>query len=752
MSPEDKRISRFRKQVKEKIGSIGYSPDFFSYILVEELILLLRVSGARVELHENDSLVDVDSNILDEERGKLKKKFAVAPSTSLSPGMVLKNFPTPLGSVDNSNLQNVDAQLVVTVACESRSLVLTLWFERRLIEGEILDSLLSEPQIQNQLIEALQDLLKTASSRVKSFPGIENRIELKQATTRDFIDQKRAFFKEHQTTLNDEFLKAYDARFRPLDAITTRLIRAFELEAPQRSSGQLDYFFSFRSAREGAISFFFTSSQMSSLLGPRFQRQEIQDFLEFRFGADLGLSGYVLATGHSEFCRDPEADPRWGKSLNRSSEISAQLDLINRLHSSPDSANPPKQRNVFLLPLFVQRIRSSARTLPKNYLYLFVECELPDERDQQFELRSKLFHLAWEFMPLVEAAILAQQQTEELVTAVMFQHLEAHTMMLCHNFPKFLGRPTSNTIKKINLLIDELRENTAQKSATLNKISDALFYLDVMAEHYSSFFEFFRLSAPTLSEDAKEHFSRQDLDENGDRDSEESKGRFLSEEFADKLRRFVRIMRERLTYAHQSLPQERSATGLYKAIKAEVKLSSFFSRRVAILCDPSVIFEMVINHVGNSIDALIKDNGELLRKDPQRGAITVEIDVKRGSAQSSFLIIRVVDRGPGMDERTLRSYSTELSEIFERGSLPEFNKRYSHKAEHLGAGILINAHILSSYRRDPRFSYTSGQMNLSRTEPSGLTVELRIPVRLYGPRIEEASHGQSQTEKNHPSP
>lgn len=666
--------------------------------------------------------------------------------------MFLKNLHTLSGSIDNSNLQDVNAQLVVTVVFESTTLVLTLWFERWRVEGEILDSLLNELQLQGQLMETLQALLKAASSRIRSSPGIENRIELKQTTTRDFTDQKRAFFKEYQTPPKDELLKAYDKRFRPLDAITTRLSRAFELEAPQRPPGQIDYIFSFRSAREGAISFFLTTSQMTSLLDSRFQRQEIQDLLEFGFVADVGLSGYVLATGHSEFCREPEADPRWSKNLNRSDDVSAQLDLINRLHSSPDSAKPPKQSNVYLLPLFVQRIRSSAKDLPKNHLYLFVECELPAERDQQFELRRRLFNLAWEFMPLVEAAILAQQQTEELVTAVMFQHLEAHTMMLCHNFPKFLGRPTSNTIKRINLLIDEIRENPAHKSAILNKISDALFYLDVMAEHYSSFFEFFRLAAPTLSEDAKEHFSQHDHNGDDGRNTEESRGRFLPAEFSDKLGRFVRITRERLAFAHQSLVQDRNAANVYKAIKVEVKFSPFFTKRTAISCEPSVIFEMVINHVGNSIDALIKDNGELLRMDPQRGVITVEVDVLRSSTQVPFLIIRVVDRGLGMDEWTLHSYSAELRRIFESGNPPEFNKRSSQKAEHLGAGILINAHILSSYRRDPRFSHTSGQMTLSESEPSGLTVELRIPVQLHGARIQEASHVQSQAEKNHPSP
>src|SRR5262249_15613290 len=139
-------------------------------------------------------------------------------------------------------------------------------------------------------------------------------------------------------------------------------------------------------------------------------------------GGYVGLSGYVLQTGHSKFSANPRTDALWtGEADDKIHEV------IGRLQSRFETQDPlapepqnksPEQQNTFLMPLCIQRSRAM-RSLPRichdadptletdsisaTEVRLFVECRLPQLKEDQLLVRRNLFDLAWEFMPAIEA-------------------------------------------------------------------------------------------------------------------------------------------------------------------------------------------------------------------------------------------------------------------------------------------------------------------------------------------------------------
>ena len=158
--------------------------------------------------------------------------------------------------------------------------------------------------------------------------------------------------------------------------------------------------------------------------------------------------------------------------------------------------------------------------------------------------------------------------------------------------------------------------------------------------------------------------------------------------------------------------------------------------RQHIYYNEALFLELMINHIGNSMDELARDNGKLMVEAPERGIVSVDLRLEPviGSRLGiGFLAVSVTDRGPGMKPQTLNEYQSTLDRILVHGETPRLQIARSGKAEHTGSGFLINAYILDSFRNSTVGE--SGSISLRATDPSapkdaGLTVDLRIPVKV----------------------
>ena len=149
---------------------------------------------------------------------------------------------------------------------------------------------------------------------------------------------------------------------------------------------------------------------------------------------------------------------------------------------------------------------------------------------------------------------------------------------------------------------------------------------------------------------------------------------------------------------------------------------------------------MVMNHVGNSIEALSKKSGELLQN-PERGVIKVRFELEQ--QKGPMLKVRITDRGPGMPPKKHAHFLKQFEEIANQEDTSKvfelLNLKKQSESERVGTGILTNALLLKEYHDDS--GSRSGHIELiNRPDPGpkqGLEVVLSVPVKLAS-RMEHA--------------
>jgi signal transduction histidine kinase len=340
-----------------------------------------------------------------------------------------------------------------------------------------------------------------------------------------------------------------------------------------------------------------------------------------------------------------------------------------------------------------------------------------------------MLDLQWEYLPLVETAILAHQQTRLRAEAEIVEFITSHAWALGHNFPKFLSKPIQNSALDLeNITLDLQRELlphlTRDHLNRLARIRKVVSYLDFMAEHYSHFFTFFvgSLPGPERTRDLAIEISDQ----------------FDPLKVREKLSAFVGHYRDLLTRTNRR--GEGHAAPGYHYMVLNFDWSGGAIGPVRIYYNEALFLELLINHIANSMDELAMKNGELLVAEPNRGKIDVRLRLITPASTSSdvgFLAVSIADRGPGMPPDDVREFQSKLDRILLRGETPRLQAAKSGKAEHTGSGFLINASILRSFENSTIGE--AGYMSLHATEvwgdrAFGLTVELKVPVKLQGQR------------------
>ena len=720
------------KRLESKIDSVSYHSGFFAYLLVEELLLQTDAPGVLVDIR-GAAGEHVDSNLLDIERGPLLQAFAArrgndgttggsrpAESDAACPLTVLD---LPVTDIANGNLKRVNAELRFTAAAERLRATVVFWFSiddavagaRKRLEAEL-------DRVAGQFTSALRDLAERGLKKPDDAAEDDDASLANSAAARTFMQEKDDFFARASHLEMRAFVQAYSDRFRPLELITRRVAAAIrhDLEADQSRSPLI---FSFRGFGEDGISFYLTSAQLKALLGAPVDPlsiPDIQHLLQFPFTEAVGLSGYVLATGHSDFTPEPKSDERWRTDTSGQAR---PLQLIDRMYRILGGGSEVAGNvNVFLLPLFVRR-EMGPGAAGRNVIHLMVECSLPQDEDSRRRIRGDLIDIQWKYMPLVETAILAQQQTQFQADADLMRYITAHAWTLGHNFPKFLSTPIRNIAKELQIISGSLKDElmpqlTESQEQKLLRIRDMVRYLPFMAEHYRQFFAFFVGSIP------------------GPRSSRrvvvEVKDRFDVAEFRQQLKEFVLHYREMLAETTRSV-EDGSPCPEYRLMRLKFNVTGIDSS-TQIRFNQALTLELLINHIANSMDELARGSGRLIKSDESRAEILVGVALETSAwPEVAFLVIRIADHGPGMPRDAMAEIQARLDNVLVRGEAPTLHSGISRKAEHTGSGFLINAHILQSFGNSAVGE--PGEMRLEPTVPAdvaapGLTVILKVPVRI----------------------
>lgn len=746
-------ISNFKERMDHKMQSVAYRPELFLYLVVEELLVMFNARGVLLQYQQHQTgNVTLESNLLPDEYDKLLASFAPFRDTQHHANVALFSASAanaicwephttcarsqPLASIPNSNLRDVDTEITIPAMADEDRLILRLWLSHVSSKADLVTAFTANLDgIAHTFEGYLSDLLKARVRLSQSDRQLRNLLEgPQQKDVRSFLDEKRRLFLKVKDLDSDAFLETYSETFQPLELLTQRITFVIHRYLSQFSPG-LEYnppiVYSFRQVGEKQLSFFLTADQLRQLLNgedDRLTPDMIVRLLEFPFTPGIGLSGYVLTTGHSDLTAKPHGDPRWDME-NATLNEREQLALIDRMYRILGAgSHTAGNENVFLLPLYVRTDLADSNQ-GRSWIQMLMECTLPKEESHQLRLREELLHLQWEAMPIVESAVLAQQASQLRVDTEITRYITTHAWTLGHNFPKFLSKPIVNISDEIETLTEGVsrrryRELDQVDLSALGRVRDLLAYLRFMADHYSRFFAFFVHSLP------------------GGRASDRIVAPANDEFRLDTVRR--RLQQFVVHYRDTLIDTTRSSTdgtpcAAYQRLRVRLDGSKIPKTPALIYYNEALFMELVINHVANAMDELAKSEGQLVAADAARGEILIDLDVKPTPSLDSsiaFLVIRIVDHGPGMPATRIEQWRETFTAVFHRGQTPQLQGGLSTKAEHSGSGFLINAHILRSFR-DSALGQ-AGDLSIKASDSTdsknpGLTVTINLPVRLKTP-------------------
>lgn len=491
---ETEVIESFRQRVCNKLTSLTYKKELFCYLLIEELLLLLDVQAIKIEIKDDNNANSMDSNITKIEiRHLLNLKKTEEIKTE---SICYSSFNAGI-NFTKSDLKTVNREVEITINLEDIIFKLQFWFAYENHQNFCNQVFLKVLEYEIYII-----LRKYLDTKSKQKSNITEK-EIVESSSKNiyqpkhFIRRKIDFFERNRYTKRFNFYQ-YTEYFGALNELLERILDVISHKNDFTYAG--DFIFSYRSESEiNHISLLLTKRQIDTALNREVSPLSVDDIkslMTFRFAEQVGLSGYILLTGHSEFCAKPAEDNRWKKDTSESS-TNMQMALGKYHNSTSNCPSIPIQENIFLLPLCV-RIDNSGN----NKLLLAVECKLSGTNIEKLNIRKRLFDVAWTFMPFVEAAITTQEVIENNLELrknrdkSLAKSLTQEQRKISHNFLN----PMLSNINDIVEIIGEDNAAIKNKLAEIKgTITDCKKQLSEKVTLYSDSISFVKLSFDVLS-------------------------------------------------------------------------------------------------------------------------------------------------------------------------------------------------------------------------------------------------------------
>lgn len=344
-----------------------------------------------------------------------------------APGIRWDVLAKPLGDLTegaptNSNLAAVDGVLVIEVAGKSGP----PWQFAAFMEHHNPDRRTSRestriceailPAVRGS---ALSSALELALARLCLPLGWARSVDRDEAA---FWLINRVGFQKEAEELQQRpsgFCELYRERFQSIHTILGRVYDQMdELLAAELylKDAETTLMFSYRSPTDDFICFFPTAEQAASFVQ---MKEDIEDFLyfwQFRYPRSKAISGWVLATGNSDYTEKFDSDGRWNKWINQCSSeerprIERQLGLVRKFFKTQEGH---EQKFMYLIPIVLRPANGSSEGQGPPRLQPILMASVGSSEPLTRSLRHQLYDLAWQIAPAVEMALLGQMTLEEV--------------------------------------------------------------------------------------------------------------------------------------------------------------------------------------------------------------------------------------------------------------------------------------------------------------------------------------------------
>jgi len=284
------------------------------------------------------------------------------------------------------------------------------------------------------------------------------------------------------------------------------------------------------------------------------------------------------------------------------------------------------------------------------------------------------------------------RQADQEAWALATRRMHLYRRLLGHNLPKFLIRPATSELRRI----EQHLESEGSPTNTDEVVGSALRRMRFLFRHYDSVLGSIMKSTT------------------------------LERSFAEPLED-VHLADTVAANAEVALDIMRFRVGEYLQDRLAVQVT--VDPDITVRAHRLYVTEMLFNLVSNAVEAI---DPQAVRLDSSRAQITVTAQV----ADAGMAMLRVADRGIGMSEQSLRRFADAAhklgaaapNEFWELANgLIESSMWADAREEHMGVGLLFCVTYLTSLQWQPGVTVT-GKVTVESAAGEGTAVSLWLPV------------------------